>query len=180
MIRFSALVLGAADPTQTHHWLLPETAEIIYGGLASVVVIGALIKFAGPMAKKALAARSERIQNELDGAKAARQSAEVEASEIRKALGDIAAERARLLAEADAQAAALLTEGRARIAAEMADLEAKAAADIVAAADRGNDELRSEITRLAAVATERIVAASVDANTQQGLIEDFITKVGAQ
>jgi len=34
---------------ETHHWLLPETAEIIYGGLASVLVISALAKFAGPM-----------------------------------------------------------------------------------------------------------------------------------
>ena len=31
-------LIAAEDPTQTHHWLLPETAEIIYGGLASVVV----------------------------------------------------------------------------------------------------------------------------------------------
>ena len=176
----NTLLIGAEDPTQTHHWLLPETAEIIYGGLASVIVVGALVKFAGPMAKKSLAARTERIQNEIDGARNARQSAEVEATEIRKALGDIGAEKARLLAEADAQAAALLADGRKRIAAEMTDIEAKAAADIAAAAERGSDELRSEITRLAAVATEKIVAATVDQATQQSLIEDFISKVGAR
>lgn len=176
----NALLIGAADPTQTHHWLLPETAEIIYGGIASVIVIGSLVKFAGPMAKKSLAARTERIQNEMDGARNARESAEVEAAEIRKALGDIGAERSRLLAEADSQAAALLADGRKRITAEMADIESKAAADIAAAAERGNDELRSEITRLAAVATEKIVSSTVDAATQQGLIEDFITKVGAR
>ena len=102
----NTLLIGAADPTQTHHWLLPETAEIIYGGIASVIVIGSLVKFAGPMAKKSLAARTERIQNEMDGARNARESAEVEAAEIRKALGDIGAERSRLLAEADSQAAA--------------------------------------------------------------------------
>jgi hypothetical protein len=37
-------LLAAEDPTQTHHWLLPETAEIIYGGIASVLIIGALVK----------------------------------------------------------------------------------------------------------------------------------------
>lgn len=180
MNRLLSALVAAGDPTQTHHWLLPETAEIIYGGIASVIVIAALAKFAGPTAKKALAARSERIQDEIDSARQAREAAEVEAADIRRALGDIGAERARLLGEADAQAASLLADGRARIASEMVDLEAKASADIVAAADRGNDELRSEISRLAALATERVVSASVDSATQQGLIEDFITQVGAR
>ena len=44
-------LLAAEDPNVTHHWLLPETGEIIYGGLASVIVVGALVKFAGPAPK---------------------------------------------------------------------------------------------------------------------------------
>ena len=49
MIHFGAL-LASEDPTITHHWLLPETAEIIYGGLASVIVIGALVQILPPEA----------------------------------------------------------------------------------------------------------------------------------
>ena len=63
---------GGAPTYESHHWLLPETFEIIYGGTASVLVIGALIKFAGPIIKKSLAARTERIQNEIDNARNAR------------------------------------------------------------------------------------------------------------
>ena len=37
MMRFLHL-LAAEDPSQTHHWLLPETAEIIYGGIASLII----------------------------------------------------------------------------------------------------------------------------------------------
>jgi len=173
----SLLAAGAAE---THHWLLPETAEIIYGGIASVLVFGALGKFALPLAKKALSDRTARIQNEIDSARAARAQAEADASRIRAALGDIAAERARLLAEADQQAAAVLTEGRARVSAEMADMEAKALSDIAVARGRAGDELRAEITRLAAVATERVVAAAIDDTSRQDLIEGFISKVGAR
>ncbi|MEN9791987.1 MAG: synthase subunit [Actinomycetota bacterium] len=173
----SLLAAGAAE---THHWLLPETAEIIYGGIASVLVFGALGKFALPLAKKALSDRTARIQNEIDSARAARAQAEADASRIRAALGDIAAERARLLAEADQQAAAVLTEGRARVSAEMADMEAKALSDIAVARGRAGDELRAEITRLAAVATERVVAAAIDDKSRQDLIEGFISKVGAR
>lgn len=171
-------LLAEAGSYETHHWLLPETAEIIYGGIASLLVFGALYKFALPMFKTSLTARTERIQKELDDAKALRESAENEASRIRTALGDIQAERARLLAEADAQAATVLSDGRARITAEAADLEAKAEADI-AAAGRLNDEIKSEIARLSSVAVDRVVRAALNDSAQQDLIEGFISNVGA-
>ena len=164
---------------ETHSWILPETAEIIYGGLASVLVISALVKFAGPMIKKSLAARTERIQGDIDNARAARSNAEVEAGRIRTALGDINAERARILAEADSQAASVLAEGRTRVAAEMKDIEAKAMQDIANASGRVGDELRAEISRLSAVAVERVVASTVNDSVRQDLIEGFISKVGA-
>ncbi len=161
------------------HWLLPERAEIIWGGLASIIIFALLVKFAGPAISKGLAARSARIAKEIDEASAERSAAASEAERIRQALGDIESERARLLAEADAQAEALLTDGRARLAQEVMDAEARAEADIAMAASRAGDELRGEISRLAAAATERVVAETLDAGVQQDLIEAFIAKVGA-
>lgn len=172
-------LLAAEDPTQTHHWLLPETAEIIYGGIASVIVVSLLVKFAGPIAKKSLADRTARIQSDIDNARASKSAADEEASKIRAALGDISAERSRLLAEADKQADALLAEGRARLDAEVRDMEAKAEADIAAAAARSGDELRGEIARLSARAAEQAVASALDDRAQQDLIESFISSVGA-
>ena len=174
-----SIVLAAEDPTQSHHWLFPEIGEIIYGGLASIIIFSALYKFGWPAAKKALEARTAKIQKELDDAATARRNAETDAVNIRKALGDIAGERTRLLAEADAQAATLLTEGRARIAAEVADLEARATAEIAASRSRIGDELRAEIARLSAVATADAVRATLDDRTQQELVDSFIAKVGA-
>ena len=172
-------LIAAEDPTQTHHWLLPETAEIIYGGLAFVIVASGLWKFALPEIKKALAARSAKIDEQLTNAANTRAAAEAEATGIRQAIGDIASERARILAEADSQAAAILTEGRARIAAEVADLEAKADADIAASRSRSGDELRAEIAQWAAAAASSADAASLTPGTQQDLIEGFINGVGA-
>jgi len=171
--------LLAVDPAESPHWLFPEPAEIIYGGIASLIIFAALYKFALPQFKKALTARTERIQKELDASANDLAQAQADASKIRTALGDIASEKARLLADAQAQADALLKEGRARLTAEVADLEAKADADIAAAAARGSDELRTEIGRLAGVATDRALASVLDDSTQQQLIENFIAKVGA-
>jgi len=163
----------------THHSILPKTAEIIYGGLASVIIFGLIIKFAGPAMKKGLADRTSKIQKELDSAAEDKAAATSEAASIRQAKGDINAERARLLADADAQAEAMVADFHTRLDVEVEELRARAAADIDTARTRGSDELRAEITRLSSAAADRAVAESIDDATQQDLIESFIAKVGA-
>ena len=163
----------------THNPILPGTAEIIYGGAASLIIFAMLAKFAGPQIKKAMAGRTARIQKELDSAAADKASASQEAASIRQAKGDIAAERSRILADADSQAAAVITEGRARLATELAELESKASAEISASASRVGDELRAEVARLSIAAVDHVVTGTLDAATQQELIENFISRVGA-
>lgn len=179
LIGSEEVVLDDDGHVTTHSWILPETAEIIWGGLASLIIFAALWKFAGPAIKKGMAARTERIQKELDAAAADKQSAATEAAQIRQAKGDIAAERARILADADAQAAAVLEDGRSRLRQELADIEAKALADIAAAQSRTGDELRAEIARLSVAAVDHVVSGTLDDATQQQLIENFIARVGA-
>ena len=168
------------DGYTTHHWLFPENAEIIYGGIAFAVILLLAWKFkVVPMAKKAFAARTEKIQDELDESANAKRDAEAEAARIRQNLGNIEAERQRLFAEADTQAEALLVDGRARLDTEVADLEAKAEADLASVGSRSTDELRAEIARLASQAADKVVEESLDDATLQDLIENYIANVGA-
>lgn len=176
-----SVVIGAMydDPTQSLNWLVPKIGEVIYGGLASIIIFSVLFKFGWPAAKKGLENRTASIQKELDDSANALKVAQADAANIRKALGDVQGERSRLLAEADAQAAAVLAEGRARITAEVADMEARAMAEIEASRTRVGDELRAEISRYAAIATSDAVRAALDDRTQQELVDGFIAKVGA-
>lgn len=168
------------DDARSIHWLWPADAELIYGTIASLLIFGALFKFAGPAIKKAMADRTAGIQSDIDDSATAKAEAEAEAAGIRQAAGDIDAERQRLFADADAQAEAVLADGRTRLDDEVAELEARADADIVSASGRVNDELRAEITRLSNAATEQLLAGgAVDDATQQDLIESFISRVGA-
>jgi F-type H+-transporting ATPase subunit b len=170
--------LAADDATQTPSKFWPEGYELLFGVPASVIVFFLLWKFAGPTIKKGIAARTAKVQAELDAGEADRVDADAEAARIRQAKGDIEGERQRLLADADAQAAALLEDGRARLAQELEELEARAAAEIAAAAGRTGDELRAEIARLSAAAVDHVVTGSLDAATHQELIESFIAAVG--
>jgi F-type H+-transporting ATPase subunit b len=170
---------GEEHIDRTHHWLWPEGYEILFGGIASVIIFTLLFWKGSPLVKKALLKRTARFQAELDGATQDEEQAVAEAARIRQAKGDIESERVRMLADADARAAALLADGRARLDTEIAELEAKADADIVLLGSRTVDELRAEIARLSALAAERIVTESLDDATQQRLIEEFIARVGA-
>jgi F-type H+-transporting ATPase subunit b len=165
---------------RTHHWLWPEGAEILYGLIATAIVILLFWKLGVfKMIAKAFHDRTAKVQKQLDDSTTARATAEAEAADIRRAAGDIESERARLLAEADAQAETLLADGRVRLEAEVAELDARADAEIASAATRTSDELHAEIARLSGAAAEHLVAGSLDEATHQRLIEDFITKVGA-
>ena len=174
------VVVDTDGNVTTHSWFLPETAEIIWGGLASLIIFYALYKFGWPQMKKSFEARTARIQKELDDAAADTSSAASEAAGIRQAKGDIEAERSRIMADAKAQAEVILTDGRARLVTEVAELEARSEADIAAARGRVGDELRAEISRLSSAAVDHVVSGSLDDATQQELIENFIARVGVQ
>ena len=163
----------------TEHWLFAPTWGTIIASTASIIVFTAIYKFAGPTIKKAMSDRTAGIQAELDDSAAAKSDAEAEAVRIRQAKGDIDSERSRLYAEADAQATALLADGRERLDAEMAELEVRADAEIASAADRSADELRAEIALYSSDAVELIAQDALDDATQQELIESFISRVGA-
>jgi len=174
------VVVDSDGNVTTHSWFLPETAEIIWGGLASLIIFYALYKFGWPQMKKSFEARTARIQKELDDAAADTTSAASEAAGIRQAKGDIEAERSRIMADAKAQAEVILTDGRTRLVTEVAELEARSVADIAAARGRVGDELRAEISRLSSAAVDHVVSGSLDDATQQELIENFIARVGVQ
>ncbi len=159
--------------------LWPEHYETVFGTMAFVVIAGLLYKFAWPAAVKAMKQRTAKVQAALDSAEADKMSAEAESAGIRQAKGDIEGERARLISDADAQAEALLNQGRARLEAEIAEMKTTALSDIQSAYARKTDELRAEISRLSAAAVDHVVTGSLDDATQQRLIEDFIARVGA-
>lgn len=161
------------------HSYIPATDELVFGGIASVLVFAALAKFAIPALKKGLAARSERVAKEIEGAAAGKAEAEQAAARVKADLADTGAERDRILAEARAQAASLRQDLLARIDTEVAELRARATADIEAQSGRARSEIEERVVGLAIGAAETVAVRSLDAQSQAALVEDFIAKVGA-
>jgi F-type H+-transporting ATPase subunit b len=168
---------GNGPPFQNPNKWLPEGYEIIFGGIASLVIFGALYKFAGPMVTKFMSDRTARIQADLDRSAAAKAAADADAGKIRADLGNADAESAEILAAARRDAEKVKADGLSRLEVELAETRAKALADIEAAKSRAQSEVAGAVSRLAMGAAEEVVDHNLDDATQQALVEKFIQQV---
>ncbi|WP_419840818.1 F0F1 ATP synthase subunit B [Candidatus Poriferisodalis sp.] len=171
-------LLAATEGEASSNPIVPEWNEVIWGTAAFVILLIVMWKLALPPIRRAMEARTERIQSDLDAAA----SAKAEAEELRAAydsrLAEAHAEAARIIEEAKGAAEAVRQERLAAIEPEIAERRAQADADIEAARARAMAEVRADITSIAVGAAEQVVRASIDEAAHARLIEDYIARVG--
>jgi F-type H+-transporting ATPase subunit b len=158
----------------------PALPELIWGGLAFLIVAFVLMKFAFPMIKKGLKAREDKIRGDLEGAEAARQEAEAEKARYLAQLAEARAEANRIVEEARAAAEPVRADVLARAEAEAAEIRSRAQEDIALARDRAYADLSQQVTELSIGLAERIVEHNLDRETQQALVESYISSVGRE
>ena len=168
-----------ADCIEAPNVLLPETNEIIWGGIGFIVVLLFMLKFGFPAAKKAMADRTAKIQGDLDAAEQAKADAEAVKADYESKVSDAKAEAARIIEEARQGADQLRADQQARLNDELAAARAQAQADIDAAKGQAMSELRGEVATIAIGAAESVVGANLDRDAQTRLIEDYINRVQA-
>lgn len=152
----------------------PMSAPFIYMVLNFALLLFILMKYGGPAAKNAAASRHDQIKTALDEAaklreQAAAKLAEYETrlkdadTEIKKMVegmrADAEADKKRILATAEAQAAQMKKEADQRIAAEI---------------EYARATLTRQVTDAAIAATEKILRAKETSEDQQNLVNAFI------
>jgi F-type H+-transporting ATPase subunit b len=160
--------------------ILPATNEIVWGGMAFVLLLIALWKFALPPLKKGMSDRTERIRTDLERADGAKAEAEGVLAEYRAQLADAKTEATRIIEEARQTGDAVRADMQKRAEADILDMRQRAQADIEAAKIQAIADLRQEVGSLAIGAAELVVKKSLDRETQQQLVEDYINQVGAR
>jgi F-type H+-transporting ATPase subunit b len=156
----------------------PALPEIIWGGLAFLIVLAALMKFAFPALKKGLKDRSDQIRDDLESASRAREEAEAEAAQYRAQIGDARSEGNAIVEEARADAERIRREVVARAETEAADIRERAQEDIRLAQERAVSDLRAQVADLSIGLAEKVVERNLDRDTQIALIESYINSVG--
>src|SRR5581483_311790 len=157
--------------------ITPEKNELIWGIISFVLLFLALWKFAWPGLKNGLAARTDRIKDDLDAAETAKTEAEQVLAEYRSQLTDARNESARIIEEARQQADALRREQEQRLQTELAAMRERAAADIESAKAQAVADLRTEVATLAIGAAEVIVQRNLDRSAQENLVDQYINQV---
>ena len=157
--------------------IIPELDEIIWGGLAFLILFVFMWWKGFPAVKRAMDARSEKISADLDAADAAKADAMRTKSEYEAQLAEAKAAGAAIIDEARVHADRLGQDLQARAEAEIADQRARAAADIEASRRQAINDLRAEVAAIAVSAAERVVNASLDAEVHSALIDGYIDEV---
>jgi F-type H+-transporting ATPase subunit b len=158
--------------------ILPETNEIIWGGIAFLVLLGILWKFALPPVRDMMKQREDRIRGDLERAEQAKAEAEGVLAEYQRQLADARNEAGRIIEEARQSADQVRRDLVARAEAEAAAIRDRAQQDVRLATDRATADLQSRVAELTIELAEKVVERNLDHDTQIALIESYINEVG--
>jgi F-type H+-transporting ATPase subunit b len=171
------LVLVAAESAPNP--ILPDTAEMIYGTIAFLIVFGLLAKFAFPSLNKMLAERSAKIQGEMEKAESTRGEADQLLADYRTQLAGARDESNRIIEEARKTADQLRRDVQAKAEQESQATVARAQEEIRAERDRVFQELRGQVGDIAVELAGRVVGQSLDKSAHERLIDEYIDQVTA-
>jgi F-type H+-transporting ATPase subunit b len=156
----------------------PALPELIWGGLAFLIVLVVLVKFAVPALKKGMKTREDKIRGDLEGAEKARLEAEGERDKYLAQLGDARTEANKIVEEARQAAERVRQDVVAKAEADAAEVRERANEDIRLARERAIGDLQRQVGDLSIELAEKIVERSIDPATQQDLVESYISSVG--
>lgn len=172
-----------ASETGTHHengFIVPgDINEVIWGTIAFLLIVVLIVWKGRPAIIAMWNGRIDKIRNEVSSAADQRAAAEAKLAEVEANIANADTERARIVADARKDAETVKAQIIARAGTDAADLRARGQADAEAARAQAAADLQAEIGALALGAAEKVVANSLDASTQNQLIDDYITRVGA-
>jgi F-type H+-transporting ATPase subunit b len=158
--------------------ILPATNELVIGGLAFLILLAAMYKFAYPALLKGMAARTQRIRDNLDEAERTKAEAQRILEEYQLQLADAKNESARIIDEARSTAEQMRRDLMVRAEAEVNELRDRTRQEIEAAQHRAVADLRSQVSELAIGAAEVVVQKNLDRDTNRALVERYIEQVG--
>lgn len=157
--------------------ILPEPVELIVGAIVFFIVFAALAKFAFPSLNAMLAARTDKIQGELERAEQAHTEARNELESYRRQVAGARDEANTIVEEARRAAEQIRREAQDRAEREAADTIARAKDEIRAERDRAFQELRGQVGEIAVEIAGRVVGASLDAKRHAALVDEYIDSV---
>ena len=160
--------------------IIPEVNEIIWGGIAFVVLLALMQWKLFPAVKRAMDRRTAKIKEDLDVAEQTRAEAGEVKSRYEAELADAKAEAGRIIDGARQEADRVRADLIARAEADAAEVRKRSAQDVEVAKRQALADLQSEVSGIVIGAAEKVIRRNLDHDAQNELIEDYIARVGSE
>ncbi len=160
--------------------IIPEVNEIIWGGIAFVVLLALMQWKLFPAVRRAMDRRSEKIRSDLDAAEQARTEASEVKSRYEAEMADAQNEADRIIEEARSEADRVRVDLIARAEADAAEVRRRSAQDAKVAKSQAIQDLKSEVSEIVIGAAETVIRRNLDHDAQMEMIEDYIAQVGSR
>lgn len=164
----SALLL-AAGPA----WVAPFISQLLAFGL----LLFLFFKFALPLMKKALGARSQAVQDQFDRLDRDAREASAKIADLKNRLASMADEQARRLQAAVDEGNRIRSQAIAEAAAQAQQEVDKARRTIQIERDKAVLELRAEVVRLTLEVTERAVEAMATEPVHGRIVDRYLERL---
>ncbi len=164
-----------ADFLLAANLLSPNWGLAVWLGISFLLLFFILSKFAFPAMLGGLKEREQTIQGSLEQAERANAEAKRLLADNESARRDAEAQAQAILRDARDQATSQRETDIAKTKTEIARLQANAQSDIETQKQQALAELRAEVAALAVGAAEKILKKEIDAQAQQGLVDQFIS-----
>src|SRR6266851_301287 len=126
-----------------------------------------------------LDARAQRVRDSMEQAERARRAAEQAEADRQALLAETRREAEAIRARADEQARRILADAEARAKERQQSAEQQAEAAARQIEERVMSQVRVQLADLVVTAVERVTRGALDANSQRGLVQQFLTTNGA-
>ena len=160
--------------------IIPEVNEIIWGGIAFLVLLALMQWKLFPAVRRAMDRRTAKIQEDLDAAEQTRAEAGEVKSRYEAELAETKAEAGRIIDDARQEADRVRADLMARAEADAAGVRERSVQDVEAARRQALADLQSEVSEIVIGAAEAVIRHNLDHDAQNELIEDYIARVGSQ
>lgn len=159
--------------------IIPKTIEMAVNVVAFIVLFIVMAKFAFPPITKMLDERANKIRESLDKAEDTRVEAERLLEEYKVQMAEARAEAAQVIEQGRKVAESMKVEILAKAREEAEAEKSKAVAAIKAEKESAMAELKGEVADLSVAVAGKILGSSITKADHEALIDKYLAEVGS-
>src|ERR671928_1167133 len=150
-------------------------AGLIWHTINFLVLLFLLYRFLFNPVVGMLDARAQRVRESMEQADAARRAAEQAEADRQALLAETRREAEQIRSRADEQAKRILADAESRAQERQQQILEQAEATSRQIEERVMTQVRAQLADLVVTAVERVTRNALDANSQRGLVQQFLT-----